>query len=560
MAGRHTSTTWLHLIAIAVVTFVAYSDSFHGGFVSDDKVSVVQKESIRSLDREHLVKIFTTFDDSNFIPVKVLTIAIDYHFWGLNPVGYHITNLVIHIACAFVVYLLLLRLDLPPPAALLTSLLWAVHPVQVESVAWISERKNVLSGLFFFAAFLAYIRFSARPSFWGYLGTFALLALALLSKMNTMVLPALCLAYEWTMCHRLRWRDVAAVIPMLLLGAAVAYFNLAGNPIHGTAWHGGSVIVSWLSSFVVFFRYLGKIALPLDLRSGYDVPLRGSLLDPPVLAATIGLVVLAGLTLWLLRQRRREAFWMLWFAICLAPMLNILVPFRAMMQDRFLHLALLGPLALVATVTVRLASARVSRLVGAGAIAAVAICTMLSYQQVKTWRNPLELWKPLALHYPLYAGHRPGAYRHPDHEERVAFLERELARDPLAPIINNNLATTVYTAGDAARALPLYERAARQAPDRPAILANLANTYIYNQRGNEALPFAARAATLAPHMFVTQFTLLRAALFSGDVAQARQALTACERIRSDARSAMAWQNEKAYLERLEAEQRTRNAS
>ncbi len=559
MARRSTTTLWLHLLAIAVVTFVAYSDSFQGGFVSDDKVSVVKKESIRGLDREHLSKIFTTFDDSNFIPVKVLTIAIDYHFWGLNPVGYHITNLVIHIACGFVVYLLLLRLDLPPPAALLTSLLWAVHPVQVESVAWIGERKNVLSGLFFFGAFLAYIRFSARPSVLGYLGTFALLTLALLSKMNTMVLPAICLVYEWTFCHRLRWRDVAAVVPMLLLGAAVAYFNLAGNPIHGTSWHGGSVIVSWFSSFVVFFRYLGKIILPLDLRSGYDVPLRGSLLDPPVLAAVIGLVGLAGLTGWLLSRRRTEAFWMLWFAICLAPMLNILVPFRAMMQDRFLHLALLGPLALVATVTVRFASGRIQRVVAGAAIAAVAACTLLSYQQVRTWRNPLELWKPLGLHYPLYAGH-PGSYRPPDYDARVAFLERELARDPLAPFANNNLAGTVFAVGDVTRALPLFERAARQAPTTPAILANLANAYVYSQRADDALPLAAQAAALAPHMFVVQHTLLRTALVSRNAELARQALTACERIRTDQWSRMSLQNEKAFLERLEAEQRAQNAS
>jgi len=558
-ADRQTTTTWVHLLVIAAVTFVAYSDSFDGGFVSDDKVSVVQKESIRSLDVEHLVKIFTTFDDSNFIPVKVLTIAIDYHFWGLNPVGYHITNLVLHIACAFVVYLLLLRLDLPPPAALLTSLLWAVHPVQVESVAWISERKNVLSALFFFAAFFAYIGFSARPSLWRYLGTFALLALALLSKMNTMVLPAICLAYEWTFRQRLRWRDVAAVVPMLVLGGAVAYFNLVGNPIHGTSWHGGSMIVSWFSSFVVIFRYFGKIILPLDLRSGYDVPLRGSLLDPPVLAATVGLVLLAGLTIWLLGRRRREAFWILWFAICLAPMLNILVPFRAMMQDRFLHMALLGPLALVASVTMRFGSARVRQLVGGAGIVAVGLCTILSYQQVQTWRNPLELWKPLGLNYALFAG-QPGVYRPPDYEERVAFLERELAREPLAPILNNNLGTTVYSVGDIARALPLYERAARLAPTTPAILANLANAYTHSQRAVEALPHAKRAAALAPHMFVVQYTLLRTALMAGDADVARRALTACEYIRPGPTSARYLQNERAYLERLEADRLARNAS
>ena len=103
-------------------------------------------------------------------------------------------------------------------------------------------------------------------------------------------------------------------------------------------------------------------------------------------------------------------------------------------------------------------------------------CTLLSYQQVKTWRNSLELWKPIGLHFPYYAG-RPGTYRPPDFEGRVAFLEGELARNPLAPIANNSLASTLYAVGDVARALPLYERAARHAPDSPAILTNLANAF-----------------------------------------------------------------------------------
>jgi hypothetical protein len=457
------------------------------------------------------------------------------------------------------VYLLLLRLGCGGGAALLVALLWAVHPLQVESVAWISERKNVLSGLFFFLAFLAYVGFSARPTALRYLGILALLTLALLSKMNTMVLPALCFAYEWTMRARWRWRDVAAVVPMLALGAVVAWYNLAGNPIHGTDWHGGSVIVSWLSSAVVFFRYFGKIALPLDLRSGYLVPLRGSLLDPPVLAAVLGLVGLAVLTVWLLARRRREAFWILWFVICLAPMLNVLVPFRAMMQDRFMYLSLLGPLALGATLAAGVASVPVRRALAAGAVAAIVACTLLSYRQVQMWRNPLELWKPIALYYPYFAGN-PGSYRPPDYAEREAFLQQVLADDPLAPIPNNSLATLYLGAGDLERAVPLLERAARHAPTTAAIAANLAHAYVYTGRAEEAVTFAERAAALDPYYFTAHYTLLRAYLVRGDVAGARRALAACERIRPGPAAAFAWQSERLYLERLEAAQRAQAPS
>ena len=136
------------------------------------------------------------------------------------------------------------------------ALLWAVHPLQVESVAWISERKNVLSAVFFFAAFLGWLRWHGRWNAGRYAALLLLYALALLSKMNTVVLPALCLAHEALLQHRLRRAEWLATLPLWGLGAAIVGINLAGNPIHAGGFHGGSAIVTWLSSSVVVFRYL----------------------------------------------------------------------------------------------------------------------------------------------------------------------------------------------------------------------------------------------------------------------------------------------------------------
>jgi hypothetical protein len=540
----------LHLGAIALVTVLAYSDSFDGQFVSDDTVSVRDKAEIRSLDLAHLRAIFTTFDDANYMPVKVLTFAIDYRFWGLDPTGYHLTNLLVHVACALVVYLVLTRLALPPPAACLVALLWAVHPLQVESVAWISERKNVLSGLFFFAAFLAYLRFSDRPRAGTYAGLLVLHLLALLSKMNTMVLPALCLAYEVGVRGRLRGREVAAALPMLALGAAVAWYNLAGNPIHGSAWHGGSMVVSWLSSAVVFFRYLGKIALPLGLSPFYEVPLRDSPLDPPVLLSLLGLGALAAASVALLRRRRPEVLWIAWYVVCLLPMLNIVVPFRALMHDRYMYLPMLGPLALAATLVSRLPSRRWRRVAAAGAVAAVAACAVLTYRQVAVWRDTFTLWEPVALRYAAYAG-EPG-YTPEDLDRRIAYLEAALARDPLHPIANNNLAAQHIAVGRIADALPLLERAARHRPSNAYVLANLATAYLHAGRLEEAERAATGALRADPYFFPPLLTRLRVHLMRGDVERARQDLERCRQLRPRPEAASMWRREQAHLERLEA--------
>ena len=150
--GRVSRSSLLQSALIIILIFVAYSGSFDGEFVSDDIRRVRDNPTIRSLEWSHIKEIFTTFDGANYMPLKVLSLAVDYQLWGPKPTGFHITNLLLHILCALVIYIILMRIGIRPPPAFLIALLWAVHPLQVESVAWISERKNVLSGLFFFAA------------------------------------------------------------------------------------------------------------------------------------------------------------------------------------------------------------------------------------------------------------------------------------------------------------------------------------------------------------------------------------------------------------------------
>ena len=448
--SREPRQSVLHVAVIVVLCVLTFVGSLDGGFVSDDVVLVRDNPRLSSLSLAKVGEIFRTFDGPNYTPVSVLSLAVDRYVWGPGGAGYHVTNVLLHTAWALLVYAILRRLGLAALAALLGAALWAVHPLQVESVAWMSERRNVLSGMFFFAAFLVYLDFSERPRARSYAAFVALHLLALLSKMNTMVLPAVCLAYEITFRHRLRRQDVLAALPPLALGVLVAWYNLTGNPIHGDVWYGGSRIVTWLSVAVVVFRYLGNVLLPFGLRPGYDVTLHGSALDPPVLASLLGLIALAGGTTLLVVRRRREAFGMLWFGITLAPMLNLLVPFRSLMNDRYMYLPLVGLVASLACALDGLRSAGARRMAGAAAALAVAACAVLSVRQVEIWSTPLTLWQSLA-DRPL-----PGAdpvYRDPDYEGRVAYLREALIADPSSGAFHNNLGALYYSAGQMTEAL-----------------------------------------------------------------------------------------------------------
>lgn len=531
------SSPRVHAAALIVLVLAAYAGSTGGDFVSDDVSGIRNNEKVHALDWPHVKRMLTTFFDANYLPVTVLSLAVDYRLWGARPAGFHATNLVLHALCALLVCALLRRLGLPPLGALAVAALWATHPLQVESVAWISERKNVLSGLFFFAAFYVYLRFSESPGFRDGLAVLALFALAVLSKMNTLVLPAVCLAYEAAFRFRLRRRDLLAALPLFGVGALVAWVNLSGSGIHGGPYHGGSAVVTWLSSSVVVFRYLGKILVPVHLASYYDVVLRDSLLDPAVAAAVLGILLAVGASVVLALRKRREGFWILWFFIALAPMLNI-VPFRSMMQDRYVYLASLGPLALVGTAVVPwLASSTARRVALAAAGAAILGCVALSHARVRAWSDDLAFYEALAPEMVFIPEQPP--YVTPEREERIAFLRDLAGRRPSA-VVESNLGSLYYTAGRNDEAIAHLEAAARLDPDHPRIQQVLGYAYLRAGRIEDARRVLERSVRLGPYDGQAWGNLAIARLLDGDRPGAIEATDACLRIQGNRDLILRW--------------------
>lgn len=519
-------------LSVALLLLATYAGSFDGQFVSDDIRAVRDNPLIRGLGWEHLRGIFTSFDDAHYIPIKVLSLAIDYRLWGPDAFGFHVTNLAIHVFCALAVYAVLLRFDLPRIAALLTALLWAVHPLQVESVAWIAERKNVLSGLFFFLAFLRYLSFSETGRWRTYLGMLALFTLAVLSKMNTMVLPALCLAYEATVRFRLRRRDLAASLPLFAIGTAVAWYTITGHRVFGVAYHGGSVTVTWLSSSVVVFRYLQRLFAPANLAVYYTVPLRGSALDLPVAVSLLGLAMIALLTLWLVATRRPLAFWALWFFITLAPMLNI-IPFPALMQDRYMYLPMLGPLAGAALCITAIPRPSVRRLYGAAAVGAISVCALLSSQRVEVWSTPLTHWQDWASRNFYIAADSP--HRQTEYDTKVAYLRQELTRRDESAVLHNALGALYFEVGRMEVAIPALERALDLAPEQPTVLLNLGRAYARAGDLARAEATLQRASIRDPYAFMAHWNLGRIYQARGDARSAADAFAACARLRPHVR-------------------------
>jgi hypothetical protein len=544
---RARSPLALHLLVIVLGATLPYLGGLRGELISDDVQAVAEEPRVRSLSPANLHTIFTTRDEPNYIPLKVLSFAIDYHFFGVDPTGYHVENVALHAANALLVYFLLLRLGETAGLALAVTLLWAVHPVQVESVAWISERKNVLSTFFFLLAFLAYLRFSVHPRVVTYMLLLVLFTGALLSKVNTIVLPAIMVAYEITERFRLRVRDFLTTVPLLAIGAVVAWANLHDNPSHGAAYHGGSVAVTLRTSSTVVPRYLGLVVFPWRTSSYHAVPLRASWLEPAVIAGVLLVLGIAAATVWLVAHRRRGGFWLAWFGLTLAPMLN-LVPFPALMADRYLYMPLIGLLVLAAR-GVQLVAARWSALPRAipwVTGAAVVACAALTVARVPVFHDELSLWADWAVRMPYITGDRPWAAARRVPETRL--LQGALARHPDSAVLHNNVGGLAFDEGRLDEALGEFTLARQLDPHDPAIALNLGRAYLLTGQAAAAARTLEDAVRLEPPSYYAHLNLGRAYMQLGDTARARGAIETASRIRPQFND---WQAPLAQVQRLE---------
>jgi hypothetical protein len=332
---------WIIPVYLALVTTAAFVGIFQNGFVNwDDGPNLVDNIHYRGLGWPQLRWMLTTFLMGHWIPLTWMTFGLDYLVWGMNPVGYHLTNLLLHIANVVTFYFVAARLlAVAHPSAkrdvglqlgaALAALLFAVHPLRVESVAWATERRDVLCGLFYLLAILFYLRAwrgAAGGSVYGrrrYWASLALFALALLSKSMAVSLPAVLLVLDVYPLRRLGGRGVGWFEPaarrvwlekvpfaLLSVGASVVAL-VALNDIKGIR---PIVALDWLERVTISLYslafYLGKMLVPVELSPVYELPYRiDPLAWPYLLAAGVVTAVTAGAVA---LRRRWLAFLAVW--------------------------------------------------------------------------------------------------------------------------------------------------------------------------------------------------------------------------------------------------------
>jgi Tfp pilus assembly protein PilF len=381
---------------IVLVVFLAYLPALRGGFIWDDDAYVTKNTTLHNLDGLWQIW-FQVGAVPQYYPLVYTSFWLEYHLWNLNPLGYHLVNVLLHAIAAILLWRVLLRLQIP--GAWLAAVIFAIHPVYVESVAWITERKNVLSIVFYFAAALSYLRFVAsgdasvpeRRRWHCYWGALILFMAALLSKTVTCSLPAALLLVFWWKKGRLRQGDILPLLPFFLIGMALGLVTIWVEKhcvgAQGTEWSltfGERCLIAGRS----LWFYAGKLVWPVQLTFIYPRWKIETEVWWQWLFPIAAVCVVAGL--WLARRRigKGPLTAVLFFMGTLVPALGFVnvFPMRySFVADHFQYLASVGLIVLCAA-----GLYRIPRIVPA---TVVVVLGVLTWRQAGVYRNLETLWR-----------------------------------------------------------------------------------------------------------------------------------------------------------------------
>jgi tetratricopeptide (TPR) repeat protein len=391
------------LLLLFAATFALYAQALHHDFLInwDDQKYVTGNEAVRGFATEHLRTAITTFFVGNYAPLQILSYMLDYSLWGMRPAGFILTNILFHTANGLLLYLLVVRISGSRTTAGLAAAIFLLHPVQVETVAWVSQRKTLLALFFFLLSLHGYVSFRSREEERGrgsYLFSLATFMCALAAKVAAIHLPFLLVVYDRYCAPRERRRTLfLPVLPffvLALVAAVVALVSQSSEFGGGRGGHpGGSALSTLYTMAPVFLDYGRLLVWPASLSAIYRPAVRTTA-DATVVVAFLALLLAVLLLVWLCRRHRNLFFWALLAVFGFVPVAQI-VPLVTFMNDRYLYFPLVGGSVLMAApVAFIFGSAggwrRVS--VGFAVLALLLLLAFLSWRRIEVWQDSLSLW------------------------------------------------------------------------------------------------------------------------------------------------------------------------
>jgi Tfp pilus assembly protein PilF len=496
-------------LLLMLLTLALYNPLTHSAFINyDDNRYVTENSHVRAGLAWSTVKwAFTSFDQANWHPLTWISHALDCQLFGLNPAGHHLSSVALHAINVVLLFLLLIWSTRRTGPSFLAAALFALHPFNVESVAWIAERKNLLSTTFFLLTLRAYGRYAQKPGWQRYLAVAGLLACGLASKPMLVTTPfVLLLIDSWPLGRIKGWSDpsqslaiqqvplgrlVLEKLPLLLLSVASSAITVVAQRAAGAVQSAPFPLSSRLENGIYSYAmYLRKAVWPTDFALFY--PYAGhSLAAWKVGAAAL---LIAAITIAVVKMRSRgylPAGWF-WFLGTLVPVIGVIQVGNQAMADRYAYLPLIGIFVIVAWAGADLAEKKkLVPMAMAAAICALLVLAVITYRQIGYWRSSVDVWThSLAITQHNYVAEENlgvALVQLNRANEAYPLFVRAAEDQPNDPDARLNIGTYLYQHGRQAEAIEQYELAIRLASEPGLLAATYANLGLaYSDLGNSA--------------------------------------------------------------------------
>jgi protein O-mannosyl-transferase len=492
-AGR--GTVWGICLFLAAITLAVFGQTLRHGFVNyDDGIFVYQDAAVTNgLTLAGAARAFTHGSFGFWDPLTTLSHMLDCQLYGLHPGGHHLTNILLHTASVILLFLVLRKMTGSLWPSAFVAALFAIHPLHVESVAWVSERKDVLSGFFFMLTLWAYVHYAQNPPRLSrYLLVMLCLALGLMSKAMLVTLPLVLLLLDYwplrrigasgfTICEMnadgsgraldLRSRNVLEKIPLLLLslGSAIVAYSAQANVGTMQSLEASPLSLRMANASVSAATYLRQMFCPTGLAVLYPYPFHGL----PGWEVLLSVLTLAAISVAAFCWRRERPYLLagwLWYLVMLLPVIGLVQSGAQAHADRYTYLPQIGLYIALTWLAVGLAGGRPHGRVVLGWLAGAAIMalSMVAFVQASYWRNSESLWK------------------------------HTLACTRNNAVALNNFGSAVFDQGRTDEALRQFQQAVAIQPDYAQAYSNLGKAQLKNGRVDEAISEMQMAVELEP--------------------------------------------------------------
>jgi protein O-mannosyl-transferase len=398
-------------LLLAVVSLMVYNPVTRNGFINFDDAQYIthNRHVTAGLSWETIRWSFSTFEQANWHPLTWISHALDYQLFGANPAGHHYVNALLHACNAVLLFLLFQSVTGFTWRSLMLAALFALHPVNVESVAWAAERKNTLSMLFFLLALQAYGHYVRKPAAWRYSVVAALFALGLMSKPQIITFPFVLLLWDYWPLGRYEQHSsptgtkpvrasflqlVLEKWPLFLMSGVSAIITMkaqwAGHAVHDPAIY--TLRLRLGNAILAYSRYLLHAVWPIRLSPLYPHPLESLRMGQAVLSG----LIISAITVLVVRYRRHGYLpvgW-LWFLGTLVPMLGLVQVGEQALADRYAYQSFVGLFLIVSWGVAEWAASRnVSpRAMAAAVLSVIVALSYLTYRQIGYWHDSVTLW------------------------------------------------------------------------------------------------------------------------------------------------------------------------